>query len=660
MENIPLLKDLIILMVAAVPITFFFHKLGLPTIVGFLITGVVIGPFGFGLITDHHAIEILAEIGVVLLLFTIGLEFSISRLIKIRKEALIGGGLQVGLTTLIVFVIARFFAQPLPVALLFGFIISLSSSAIVLKLLVDRGEVTSSYGNLSVGLLLFQDICIVLMVLIVQGFGREGGVSALAITKSLALAITAIVVIVVAASYLVPKFLYQIVRLESRELFILTILLLCLGTAWLTSLFGLSLALGAFIAGIVISESEYSHQIVAEILPFRDTFQSLFFISIGMLLEFFYFVHHLPLVIGVSLAILLIKSLIIIAVGAALRYPLRTAIMVGVNLAQIGEFSFVLIKMGSDYGILTSPAYQTLLASSILTMAMTPFLFQKSPAIAFHAGRLLRHKGVPPKVERRTKMVNHVIIVGFGLCGRNLARVLKDTGIRYIVLDMNAEQVRKARKDGHKVRFGDCSHPDVLKGLGMERARMVVFTIPDPIAARRGVVATRRLNRKAAILVRTRYLMEIEELYKLGATDVIPEEFETSVEIFSRVLQDYKIPSNIIENQIDVIRNEGYAMFRDPSLTEEKVAELASILRVDVVSTYYVEEGSAIEGMRFEKLELEKASGVSVIAVVRKGKARTKPSAGFVIEGGDVFVLLGRHEQMHRAFEILQYTCELK
>jgi len=658
-ENIPLVKDLIILMVAAVPITFFFHRLGLPTIVGFLITGVVIGPYGFALIADHHAIEVLAEIGVVLLLFTIGLEFSISRLLKIKKEAIVGGGLQVVFTTLIVILLARSFAQPMPVALLLGFIISLSSSAIVLKLLVDKGDVNSSYGNLSVAILLFQDISMVLMMLIVHGFGMEGGASAFAIARSLLVAIGAIIVIIVAASYIVPKILYQIVRLESRELFILTILLICLGTAWLTSLFGLSLPLGAFIAGIVISESEYSHQIVAEILPFRDTFQSLFFISIGMLLEFFYFIHHLPLIVGLSLGILVVKAIIITGVGLLLRRPFRTSLAVGICLAQIGEFSFVLLKTGSDYGMLMSPVYQTLLASTILTMAMTPVLFNRSSVIAFHIGRLLRRKGMTSSIAGRTTLGNHVIIVGFGLGGQNLARVLKETGIGYIVLDMNAVQVRKARKEGHKVRFGDCSHPDVLKGLGINRARMVVFTIADPIATRRGVAAARGLNNNASIVVRTRYLPEIEELFKLGATDVIPEEFETSIEIFQRVLQGYKLPINIIENQIDIIREEGYAMFRDPAMAGEKVAELTSILREDVVNTFYVEDGSAIAGMGLSQLDLMKASGVSIIAVVRKGKARLGPPADFIIETGDVFILLGRHEAMHKAFEVFQYTCFL-
>ncbi|MFQ5585877.1 MAG: cation:proton antiporter [Thermodesulfobacteriota bacterium] len=659
MENIPLLKDLIILMVVAVPITFFFHKLGLPTIVGFLITGVVIGPFGFGIITDHHSIEVLAEIGVVLLLFTIGLEFSIAKLVKIKREALLGGGLQVGITVAFVLAIESFLGQPFPVALLIGSIISLSSSAIVLKLLVDKGEVSSSYGNISVGMLLFQDICIVLMVLGLQGTGGSTDASLLSIARSLLIAVIAVVVIVVSASYLVPKLLYQIVRLRSREIFILTVLLLCMGTAWLTSLVGLSLALGAFIAGIVISESEYSHQIVAEIMPFRDTFRSLFFISIGMLLELHYFVNHIPSLVGITLAIFLVKTLIIVGVGRILRYPLRLSIMVGVSLAQIGEFSFVLMKMGSGYGLLAPSYYQALLAASILTMAMTPFLFEKSSAIAFHIGKLLKIRGAPPHVQKKTTMANHVIIVGYGLNGQNLARVLKETGINYIILDMNADEVRRAKKDGHKIVYGDCNYPDILRGIGVEKARMVVFTIPDPIATRRGVMATKEINEKASILVRTRYLNEVEELYKLGATQVIPEEFETSVEIFSRVLHDYRIPANIIQNQIDIIRHEGYAMFRHPSIAREKVAELTSILVASVTDTFYVEEDSAIAGMTFEKLDLRKMSGATIIAVVRKGKARTNPPADFTIKAGDVLVLLGSHEEMHKAFDILQYTCPL-
>ncbi len=659
MESTPLLKDLIILMVAAVPITFFFHKLGIPTIVGFLITGVVIGPYGLALITNIHEVEVLAEIGIVLLLFTIGLEFSITKLLKIRKEVLLGGGLQVGFTTVLILAIERFLGQPLPVALLMGFIISLSSSAIVLKLLIDKGEVNAPYGHLSVGMLLFQDICIVPMVLILQGFGGTGDAFFLSIAKSLLVAVIAVVVIVAAASYLVPKFLYQIVRLRSREIFILTILLLCLGTAWLTSFFGLSLALGAFIAGLVISESEYSNQIIAEILPFRDTFQSLFFISIGMLLELYYFVNQIPLLLGIAIAIFIIKALIIIGVGQILRYPLRLNIMVGISLAQIGEFSFILIKMGNEYGLLTVSYYQTLLAASILTMGMTPFLFERSSDIAFNIGRLLKLKVTAPDVSEKTAMSNHVTIVGFGINGQNLARVLKEIGIQYIILDMHADRVRQAKKEGHNVVYGDCSHPDVLKGIGVERTRMVVFAISDPIATRRGVIAVKDLNEKASILVRTRYINEVEELYRLGASQVIPEEFETSVEIFSRVLHDYRIPTNIIQNQIDIIRHEGYVMLRNPSLAKERVAELTSILAASVTDTFYVDEGCSVAGKKIRELHLRKISGTTIIAVIRKGTARTNPSVEFIIEPGDVLVLLGSHEELNKAFNILKERCPI-
>ncbi|MEE9591739.1 MAG: cation:proton antiporter [Thermodesulfobacteriota bacterium] len=659
MESIPLLKDLIVLMIVAVPITFFFYKLGIPTIVGFLISGVVIGPHGFGLITNIHEVEVLAEIGIVLLLFTIGLEFSITKLLKIKKEALLGGSLQVGFTTALVLAIERFLGQPLPVALLMGFIISLSSSAIVLKLLIDKGDINAPHGNFSVGMLLFQDICIIPMVLILQGFGGTGDASFLSIAKSLLVAVIAVVVIVAAASYLVPKFLYQIVRLRSREIFILTILLLCLGTAWLTSLFGISLALGAFIAGLVISESEYSYQIVAEILPFRDTFQSLFFISMGMLLELYYFANQIPLLLGIALAIFIVKALIIIGVGQILRYPLRLTIVVAISLAQIGEFSFVLIKMGNEYGMLNTSYYQTLLAASILTMAMTPFLFQRSSDIAFNIGRLLRLKRATAHIPEKTVMSNHVTIVGYGINGQNLARVLKEIGIQYIILDMHADRVRQAKKEGHKIVYGDCSHPDVLKRLGVKRARMVVFAISDPIATRRGVTAVKDLNKTASILVRTRYINEVEELYRLGASQVIPEEFETSVEIFSRVLHDYRIPTNIIQNQVDIIRHEGYVMLRDPSLAKERVAELTSILAASVTDTFYVDEGCSVAGKKIRELHLRKISGTTIIAVIRKGKARTNPPVEFMIEPGDVLVLLGSHEELNKAFNILKESCPI-
>src|SRR3990170_537896 len=378
MENIPLLRDIVVLMAVSVPLSMLLSRFGLPTVVGFLLTGVLIGPYGFRLVTDVHTVETLAQIGVVLLLFTIGLEFSISKLLNIRREGIMGGGLQVGLTVLFVLGLALLFGQSLSVALLLGFIISLSSTAIVLKLLSDRGEVSSPQGNFSVGVLIFQDLAVVLMVMVLQSIGLNGGATAFEIGKKLGVSFVAFGVIVAGVVWLMPRLFDQVVKLRNREVFILTIVLVCLGTAWFTSLFGLSLALGAFIAGLAISESEYSSQIVAEVIPFRDTFSSLFFISIGMLLDFKFFMYNLHWLLALVLAVMAVKAITVVGVGQALRYPLRLSVIVGLNLAQIGEFSFILIKMGRDYALLGDGLYQSLLAVSIMSMAATPFVYQRS------------------------------------------------------------------------------------------------------------------------------------------------------------------------------------------------------------------------------------------------------------------------------------------
>ncbi|HLC18891.1 MAG TPA: cation:proton antiporter [Thermodesulfobacteriota bacterium] len=662
MEQIPLLQDIVILTVISVPMSIILTRAGLPTVIGFLITGVIIGPHGLGLVTEVHTVEILAEIGVVMLLFTIGLEFSITKMLGIRREGILGGGLQVGLTTGIVLFLSLVLGQPLKVALLLGFVISLSSTAIVLKLLIDKGEVNTPRGNFSVGVLLFQDIAVVLMFMVVQSLGGEGrmgsGASALDMARGLGISIAAFVGIVFGVGYIIPRIFEHVVRLRNREVFILTILFVCLGTAWVSSMFGLSLAMGAFIAGLAISESEYSSQIVAEVIPFRDTFSSLFFISIGMLLNFQFFIHNFQWIILLVVAIMFLKSLTIVGVGRALGYPLMLSVAVGLNLAQIGEFSFILIKMGQGYGLLDEGLYQSLLAASILTMAATPFVYQWSPRAAYEAGHFLGKRTV--REPRKPAHYNHVIIIGYGINGRNLARVLKETGINHAIVDINMQRVRNAKKEGYAAFFGDASHPEILKHMGVEKAKMLVVAITDPITTRRVVRLARELNPAISIVVRTRYLREVEELYKLGANQVIPEEFETSVEIFARVLRDYRIPTNIIQNQIDLVRQEGYAMLRTPSTattTAERLTSLTNILELSLMDTYYVEEGCSVAGRTIAQINLRKLTGTTIIAVVRKGTARTNPPADFLIDPGDIFVLLGSHAELNSAMELLKESC---
>jgi CPA2 family monovalent cation:H+ antiporter-2 len=493
--------------------------------------------------------------------------------------------------------------------------------------------------------------------MVIHALGDTAGTSAVAIARGLAIAIAAVFIIVVGVAFLVPRLFHEVVKLRNREVFILTIVLVCLGTAWLTSLVGLSLALGAFIAGLVISESEYSNQIVAEVLPFRDTFSSLFFISIGMLLELNYFINHVPELLLLAAAILAVKAVIVIGVGQILKYPLRLSIMVAVSLAQIGEFSFILMNMGQDYAFLSREIYQSLLAATIITMTLTPFIFQRSSDIAYRIAHIIGVRPSTKGLPQKTHLSNHVIIVGYGLNGRNLARVLKETSIEHLVIDVSSDRVRMARKDGHRAYFGDATHPVILKRLGIDKAKMFVIGINDPVGTRRGIKTARDLNPDLYIIVRTHYIDEVEELYRLGADQVIPEEFETSVEIFSRVLKDYRVPGNIIQNQIDLIRQEGYAMLRTPSLTGERLASLASILETSVMDTFFVEEGCYVSGRTIEDLDLTGRTGSTVMAVVRKGKAHTNPPGDFAIAVGDMLVVLGSHAELNNAMEILREKC---
>ena len=658
MENIPLLRDIVILMAVSVPLSMLLTRFGLPTVVGFLLTGVIIGPYGFALVRDTHTVELLAQIGVVLLLFTIGLEFSIAKLLNIRREGIMGGGFQVGLTVILVMAISLILGQNLSVALLLGFIISLSSTAIVLKLLADKGEVNTPQGNFSVGVLLFQDLAVVLMVMVLQSIGIDDGASPFDITKKLGLSFAAFAIIVAAVVWFIPRLFDQVVKLRNREVFILTIVLVCLGTAWFTSLFGLSLALGAFIAGLAISESEYSNQIVAEVIPFRDTFSSLFFMSIGMLLDLSYFYGQIGWVALLVVAIIAVKALIVVGVGQIMKYPLRLSVIVGLNLAQIGEFSFILMNMGQDYNLLNHGLYQSLLAASIISMALTPFIYQRSAGLAYDIGRRIG-KGGGREGQTKSHMSNHVIIIGYGLNGRNLARVLKETGIHHVIMEMNMERVKAAKAEGHAAYFGDASHPEVFKRLGVDKSKMVVTAISDPISTRVIVKTAREMNPAVSVLVRTRYIKEVEELYRLGANQVVPEEFETSVEIFARVLKDYRIPTNIIQNQIDLIREEGYAMLRNPSLMSDKLSRLSAILEKTVMDTYYVDAACSVAGLTIKELDLRKSTGASIIAISRGAGANTNPAPDFRIEAGDILVILGSHAQLAGAFKMLKDRCPL-
>src|SRR5215204_1854213 len=610
MHTPPLFADLLVILAVSVPVAFLCFRLKLPLLVGLMLTGIVIGPYGLGLIKELEAIEILAEIGVMLLLFTIGLEFSLRRLREMKHLVLIGGGLQVGLTVAAAAVVAVFFGRELNQAVFFGFLVALSSTAIVLKSYAERNEVDAPHGRAAVGILLFQDISIVLMLLLIPILGGDDLVSTTKILLDLGRSLLALVLLILFAWLIVPRFLKLVTQIRSPEAFLLTILLFGIGMSWVTSHFGMSLALGGFIAGMVLADSDYSHQVTSEVLPFRDVFNSLFFVSIGMLLSLTALVANIGPVLLLVVGLIFGKALIIWAIVRILGYPQRVATMAGLGLAQIGEFSFVLARAGQGANLLSDIDYQKFLAASIISMIATPFLISLAPRIGYFIQSILRD-GSAADVENTEEDIHltssgglqqHVIIVGYGLNGRNLARVLRAVGVPYMVLELNADVVRRAKAKGEKINFGDATRREVMLHAGIEQAWALVLAMSDAAAARRTVDLAHKLNSNLHIIVRTRYVSEITELFDLGANEVIPEEFETSIEIFSRVLHRYGTPRDLIEQQIARIREQGYEMLRSASSPALPMNSPAINLDGASTETVTVDELSPVIGKNLGEL----------------------------------------------------------
>lgn len=646
-----IIQDIVVILLVALPIIYLFKKINLPSIVGFLIAGMLIGPFGFNLIKSVNQISVMAEIGVMLLMFTIGLEFSLSQLIRIKKFLLVAGGYQLAITIIVSTIIFLLLGIEINQAIFFSLLVSLSSTAIVLRLLADKDELESPHGKISLGILIFQDLAIVPMFLLIPLLSGFGELSSGAIILKIFIAFGVLAGLLLLARFLMPLIVYQLANIRLREAFTIGVILLLLGTAYLTHSLGLSFALGAFIAGLILSESEYNHQIVSEILPFRDAFNSIFFVSIGLLLNFQFVSEHLFLIVVLTIGILLIKSLIVAVIVLLMKFPVRIAVLAGLSLAQIGEFSFVLAQAGLNFNLIGNNFYNSFLAASIFTMILTPLLIKLSPIIA----------GKTPEPRRTDKHISdglenlnaHVIIAGFGLNGSNLARVLKETGIKYVVTELNPDTVKKEKAKGEKIIYGDISKDEVLKAAKIEKANIIVYAISDPAVTKMSLKLVKKLNPNIYALVRTRYVNEVDELKKLGADDVIPEEFETALQIFRKVLERYHIPLNVIMKQTTLLREESYSLLRKEGMDISSFIHLDEILAQGLTETYYVNDDNVHINKNLSEINLRALTEATIIAIVRDGRTISNPSAKEIIKVADTLVIYGTHLSVDQAIDIL-------
>jgi CPA2 family monovalent cation:H+ antiporter-2 len=664
MEQFSILTDLLIVFIVSAAVVFVFHHFRLPALVGLLLAGIVVGPYGLKLVHETERVEILAEIGVVILLFTIGLEFSLARL-WLMWPLMVKIGLPQVLLSLMFAALASYgYLEEWGKAVFVGMLIAMSSTAVVLKLLSDRGELASPQGRIAVAVLLFQDLLVLVFMFalpFLQG-QTEQPVEGVGFWLQVSLGLGVIVLILLAARFLVPTVLYRIMQTRNRELFLATVSVLCLGTAWLTAWSGLSLALGAFLAGLAISDSEYAHQAMAEMLPFRDTLSSLFFVSVGMLLNLWFVVSHLPLVLATVLAIMALKFTVVAGPTWLCGYSFRTAVHAGLALFQVGEFSFVLASRGmEEYGLLANDDYQTFLAAAVITMTLTPLVIQAGSALSERIPEV-RWRALPTHLDEvpiseSHDLAKHVIIAGYGINGRNVARVLREVDIPYVIIEMNPATVRQLRRQGELIHFGDCSRESVLEHLGIAKASVFVIAISDPQTSRRAVKIARQINPDVSIIVRTRYVGEVEELRKLGADEIIPEEFETSLEIFARVLEIYRLPRNVILDLVDRVRRDHYEVLRgghSPARLELPTAVLQDV----EIETCLIRDDSPGVGKSLRDLQLRDKTGATVIAIQRGEKRLTNPSPDSQLQANDRVFLLGDGPQIVRALAFLDPTIE--
>jgi CPA2 family monovalent cation:H+ antiporter-2 len=668
---VSLLANVDVILGFAILILTIFYRFEIPPVLGFLVTGILIGPYGLGILNGGQNVELNADLGVIFLLFTIGVDLSLKELWKMKKTLMLGGTFQILLTTAVVLVVCSALGFSPATSAFIGFLISLSSTAIVLKVLQERNEVYTPHGKTSLAILIFQDLAIVPLILVTpllagSSVSFEGSFSTVFLKGSLI-----ILVFILSAKFLVPKIFYYVGRTGNKELFLVSVVFICLTAAIFTSSIGLSLALGAFLAGIVISGSQYSQQAMGNIVPLRDMFMSFFFVSIGMLLDVGYLREHLFVLILAAIVLIIIKSITSAATTFFLGCPLRTTVLTGLALSQVGEFSFVLSRLGLEYSLLTEETYQAFLAVSIITMGVTPFvinasykpadfLVKKASCTAFGMkfvnglySDFLDEEIVEPEIK------DHLIIVGFGFLGKTISNAAKAAGIPYVTVDANPDIVREEKMKGERIYYGDATFGAVLEHAGIKNARVLITGISDAAATRKIVEVAKELNPNVCVIAKVRDLQEMKHLNALGADEIIPEEYETSVEIFVRLLEKYLVPRETIEKLVNDVRANGYRMLRKLSVDtgiDTGFSIKDGLPGVDI-QVLKVGRSSSFDGKTLEDLEFRKKHGVTVLSVRRGSDIIYTPEGNFLLKAKDACILLGKPEDLYNVrkfFESVQ------
>lgn len=660
MDLVNFLREVAIVAAAGVVAAVLMAWIRLPAVAGFLLAGALVGPHAFALVEDPKTIGTLAEVGVVLLLFTIGLEFSLERFARIWNMVVIGGGLQIGLTTLVVMGICLALGFNVSQGVFVGFVLAQSSTSIVLQNLSRRREVDTPHGRFIVGAQIFQDLVMVPKMLVIPLLaGRGGDNFALDLGWALGKAALMVAAVVTLSRLVIPPIFRRVAAARSREAFLLAILVTCIGTAYMTSMAGLSLALGAFLSGLVIAGSPFGQRAMTDILPLRDLFASLFFLSLGMYFDIQAVLQHPIAVVLVFVGILFGKSLVAALAAMAMRFPARVAVIGGVGMAPFSEMGFVLATMPLAAGLVSPDVLKIIFAAGIPTMFITPLMMALAPSFSAGAAllrpleRILGTRGISQQAERDERISSHVIIAGYGLAGRLLAQSLKATGIRYLILELNAETVRSAREAREPAYYADVTSEEALSHAHIDKARALVLLINDADAVRRTISNAKRISPDLPVYVRAHYLSEQPRLNGAGAHDIVVEELEAGIELMARVLRDSGVPRNVITERVKDAREETQPSARKDTLPRRKLRNVAELDEMKIES-FLVRDGSYASGRTLAAMQLRNRSGALVVAARRGGKLLEQVPAEDKFNAGDTVYLAGSKASVARAIALLQ------
>jgi K+:H+ antiporter len=647
------LASVLVLLAASVAAVALCRALKLPALVGYLVTGLALGPHALGVASNAQETQHLAEFGVVFLMFSIGLEFSLGKLYAMRRIVFGLGGAQVAGTLALALGAAAAFALGWRAGLALGAIVAMSSTAIVSRLLAERGDIDTPHGRQVIGVLLFQDLAVVPLLVLLPALAEAPGVLGVAVAAALGKAAIALALVVLAGPSLTRAWLSLVARLRSNELFVLNVLLLILVAAFLTRLAGLSLVLGAFLAGMLIAETEYRFQVEEDIKPYRDVLLGLFFITVGMLLDLRLVAAHLGLVAGLFLLLVGGKFVLIALLARGFGNSGGTAMRVALALANGGEFGFVLLPLAGEAGLASQALLQALLAAMVLSMLAAPFLISGTDAIVLRLSRsewMLRSLEVHRVAAQSMSAERHVVILGYGRNGQRLARLLDAEGVRYVALDLDPQRVREAALAGEDVVYADSSRREALLAAGIGRAAAAVITFADVHASLRVLAHIHALNPALPVIVRARDEADIEPLTAAGATEVVPEAFESGVMLASHTLVVVGVPFSRVMRRVRDVRDQQYSLLRGlfAGTTDERAGDEVS--RLHAVT---LQEGAYALGRPLIDLRLTDC-GVQVRTVRRPGtRSRLTPEEAGALQPGDIVVLLGDPEALIAAEERL-------